>query len=232
MAEQSLLPVFGFRRRVRLLIKGGISLDSLMKRYVVAELLLGIAAVVVGLFLGGPTLPALGLCAVALAVQCSVFSHKYHGLVFALGLFSLLGLTVCGVASFLHIISLSGYEDRSSSLWVLFAVAVFLLIQRGLSLPLEDRKDLNLLRRGVSRMILFSALGFAGIVLTYLLSYLWYSVAVNALEQGSTMQDFHYLEGVVALAFVLTSARGVLRGFFGKEPLTESIKEDRNDQKA
>lgn len=204
----------------------------MLKRYIIAELALGIVAVVVGLLLGGPMLPALGVCAVALAAQCAVFSDQYHGLVIAFGLFALLGLGICGIFSFLHVISLTGYADDSSPLSVLLAVAVFLLIQSGLSIPLEDRKDLHLLRRGISRMVLFSGLGFLGIVLTYLLSYLLYSVAVNALANGNTMQDFHYLEGIFSLAFVLTSARGVLRGFFGKESLTESIEEDRNDQTA
>lgn len=201
----------------------------MLKRYIVAELLLGVAAVVIGLLLGGPILPALGVCTVALAAQCSAFSEKHYGVVIAFGLFALLGLTVSGISSFTHMIRLSGYADDSSPLTVLFAVAVFLLTQSALSIPLDDRTDLQLLRCGISRIVLFSGIAFAGIILTYLLSYLWYEIAMNALTEGNTIQDFHYLEGILSLAFVLTSARGVFRSFFGQEPLTETVKEDQND---
>ncbi len=199
-----------------------------MKRYIVIELIAGGIALAVGLLLGGPVLPALGVCTVALAAQMCVFSDKHHWAIVVFGLLALLGLAGSGLSSFLYLTSLSGYANDASPLTVLLVVAGFLLLQSFLLLPLEEREDLALLRRGISRTVLFSALGFAGIVLTYLLSYLLYGSALAALLEGTTVQDFHYLEGVLSLAFVLTSARGVLRGFFGKEPLTEQNREDIN----
>lgn len=193
----------------------------MLKRYVMIELFLGIAVIAVGFVFGGSMLSALGTCMVALAAQCSVYSDKHHWAVIALGLISLFGLAVSGISSFFQLTSLSGYADSTSSLAVLLVLAVIILAQSFLSLPVEDRQDLDVLRRGISRMVAFAAIGFIGIVLTYVLSYVFYGSAVTALLEGEAMQDFHYLEGVLALAMVLTAARGVIRGFLGKERLTD-----------
>ncbi len=205
-------------------------LDRLLKRYVFIELFLGIAVIAAGFFFGGSILPAIGACMIGLAAQCAVCSDKHQWAVVCLGVFSLLALGGSGIQAFFHLTSLSRYEDSTSSLTVLLVLAVVILVQNFLALPVEDRFDLDVLRRGISRTVGFSGIGFLGIVLTYLLSYAFYGSAVSALLEGETVQDFHYLEGVFALAMVLTAAREVLRGFLGKERTFGSLQEEVQDE--
>ncbi len=223
------MPVSGFRGRVGSFFsyEGGISLDRLLKRYVIIEFLLGVAVIALGFFFQGVMLFALGTCMIALAAQCSVYSEKHHWAVIALGLFSLLGLAASGLSSFFHMTSVSRYANDTSPLTVLLVLTVIILVQSFLLLPLEDRPDLDFLRRGVSRMAIFGLIGFAAIVLTYVLSYFLYGSLVSALVEGDGMmdlhyqeQDFHYLEGALALSMALTSVRGVLRSFLGRERLS------------
>ncbi len=166
-----------------------------------------------GSLFGGVVLPALGACIIGLAAQCFTCSDKHLWAVISLGLISLLTLVGTGISAFVQLTSLSRYADSSSPLTVLLILAIIILVQNFFALPLEDRSDLDLLRRGISRMVAFSCIGFAGIVLTYLLSYLLYGFVL----EGETVQDFHYLEGILALAMVLTSARGVLLSFLKKK---------------
>ncbi|MBO5248272.1 MAG: hypothetical protein J6B54_03125 [Clostridia bacterium] len=208
-------------------------MDRLLKRYVIVELLVGIAEIVIGLLLGGIMLPALGICTVALAAQCVGSSDKHSWVAVGLGLISLLSLTVSGVSSFLFMTSQTGYSHSTSPLTVLLVLAVMILLQGFLALPLEDRHDLGVLRRGISRTVVFMGIGFGGIVLNYLLSYLFFDFAVSAFSGGDAMQDFHYLEGVLALAMVLTCAREILREFFVKQsPRHGALREGTNDQEA
>ena len=200
----------------------------MLKYYIWIQILLGLAAVVVGLLLGGPILPAVGVCSVALAAQCAVHADRHQWAAILLGLISILLLFASSVVSFLYMTSQTAYADSVSPLSALFALAVYLLIQCFLILPVEDRNDLDLLRRGITRMIAFAGIGFVGIVLTYVLSYFLYDAALAALELGETVQDFHYLEGVLALAMAFTSARAVFRGFWGREKMKAS-QEDRNE---
>ncbi len=198
-----------------------------MKRYIILETAFGVGVLVFGLFLGGSALPALGCCMIAFVAQLSAYSEKYHGLVVGFGIFSLLLLLWQAVTSFFGMVSLSGYEGATSSLWVPLVLAVVLLAHSFLTLPLEDRPDLVFLSRGIHRMVIFAAVAMAGIVLTYLLSYLLYSTVLSELmEQGNSIQDFHYLEGVLSLAMIFTSARGVFRAFFGKEQLSQEVSHD------
>ncbi len=223
----ALLPVSLGGRRVRLFCKEEFSLDSLMKRYIILETFFGVAVVVAGLFLGGSVLPALGCCMIALAAQLSAYSEQYHGLVVGFGVFSLLLLGWQTVSVFLGIVSRSGFEGATSPLTVPLVLAVVLLTHSFLTLPLEDRQDVLILRRGIHRMVIFSAVSMLGVVLTYLLSFVLYYTALSALLDGDTLGDFHYLEGVVCLAMVFTSGRSVLRAFFGKEQLkTQEVSHD------
>lgn len=217
---------------MKVVLKEGYVLDRLLRRYVWIELIFGILVLVLGIVLGGPILPALGGCMVALAAQCSVHSEKHHWAVIALGLISLLVLAMNGISSFLHLTSLSGYADDTSPLTVLFALAVILLGQSFLALPVEDRSDLAPLRRGISVLTAFAAIGFAGIILTYILSYVLFGSAVAAHLEGETVQDFHYLEGIFALAMTLTGARAVFRAYLGREHLTDRSQEENNDKAA
>ncbi len=226
------MPVSGLRGRVWLFYLGGIALDRVLKRYLIIELLLGVAVIAVGLLFGGSVLPALGVCMIALSAQCSVYSEKYHWAVVAFGLVSLVGLAVSGISSFFHLTSLSGYADSTSPLAVLLVLAVVILAQSFLVLPIEDRTDLAVLQRGIRRMIVYALVGFLGIVLTYLLSYVLFGSAIAAHLEGETVQDFHYLEGVLSLAMAFTGAREVFRAFWGKEPLTDGSQEENNDQAA
>lgn len=193
----------------------------MLKRYVVIELLFGVAVVAAGFFFPGPILPVLGGCMIALAAQCCVYSDKHHWAVVAFGLLSLLVLTVSGGMAFFHFTSLSGYEDSTSPLSVLLVLAVVILGHSSMALPVEDRPDLGVLQRGISRMTAFAGIGFVSIVLTYLLSYALYGTALAALLEGETVQDFHYLEGIFALTMALTSGRALCRAFWGKEQLTD-----------
>lgn len=204
-------------------------LDRLLKRYVFIELFLGIAVIVAGFVFGGSILPALGACMIGLAAQCSVGWDKHTCAAVSLGLLSLLALMGSGIQSLFHITSLSRYGGSTSSLTVLLVLAVVILAQSFLVLPVEDRLDLDVLRRGISRTVGFSGIGFLGIILTYLLSYALYGSVVAAILEGETVQDFHYLEGVLSLAMVLTSGREVLRGFFEKERSTDGSLQEGNE---
>ena len=193
--------------------RGGITLDRLLKRYIFVEGFLGIAVMILGALFGGVVLPALGACMIGFAAQCFACSDKHPWAVISLGLISLLTLTGTGISAFVQLTSISRYEGSTSPLTVLLVLAVVILVQNFLALPLEDRSDLDLLRRGISRMVAFSGIGFVGIVLTYLLSYLLYGLVL----EGETVPDFHYLEGILALAMILTTARGVLLSFLKKK---------------
>lgn len=197
--------------------KEDVVLDRLLRRYIWLELILGVAVFVFGILLGGPVLPALGACMIALAARSSVCAEKHHGAVIVLGIASLLMLVGNGVSSFFYMASLSGYSDKTSPLSVLFVLALIVLGQSFLKLPLEERKDLAPLCRGISLLTAFAVVGFIGIVLTYVLSYVLFDAAVAAHLEGETVQDFHYLEGVLSLAMSMTEARAVLRAYLGKE---------------
>ncbi len=198
-----------------------------MKRYIILETAFGVGVLVLGLFLGGSALPALGCCMIALAAQLSAYSEKHHGLVVTFGILSLLLLLWQTVSALFGVVSRSGYEDATSSLWVPLVLALVLLAHSFLTLPLEDRSDLPHLSRGIHRIVIFSGVAMAGIVLTYLLSYLLYATVLSELmEQGNGIQDFHYLEGILSLAMIFTSARSVFRAFFGKEPLSQEVSHD------
>lgn len=168
---------------------------------------------ILGSVLGGVVLPALGACMIGFAAQCYARSDKHPWAVIGLALFSLLALTGSGISAFTLLTSLSRYADSTSPLTVLLVLSVMTLVQSFLALPLEDRTDLSFLRRGISQTTAFSAIGFGGIVLTYLLSFVLY----NSVTEGETVPDFHYLEGVLALAMVLTAVRGVLLSFLKKK---------------
>ncbi len=212
------------------LCRGGMVLDRVLKRYVLIEFFLGIAVILLGFLFGGSMLSALGACMIGLAAQCSVDSDKHVWVSVTLGLVSILTLVGSGIQAFFHLTSLSRYGDSTSSLTVLLVLAVVILVQNFLALPVEDRSDLEVLRRGISRTVGFSGIGFVGIVLTYLLSYVFYGSAVSALLEGKTVQDFHYLEGVLALAMVLTAGREVLREFLGKRQPNGSMREEIQDE--
>lgn len=206
-------------------------MDRTLKRYLWLELVLGIIATVLGFLLGGPLLSTLGSCMIALSARCSVHSGKYHGAVIALGLFSLVMLGLCALISFVHVTSLSRYAENASPLAVLFVLALFLLAQCFLLLPLENRSDLSFLRQGILVTAVFAGISFGSIVLTYLLSYVICGSALSLYADGVAVQDFHYLEGAVALAMAFTGARAVLMAYTGKEPL-ENNTEDVTDEAA
>lgn len=206
-------------------------MDRLLKRSLWVELLFGLAVIVFGVILGGPVLPAMGACMVALAAQCSAGTKKFQGGAVALGIVALAALVGSGLASFFHLTSLSRYSDDTSPLTVLFVLAVVVLGQSFLSLSVEDRPELTGLRRGIRLLTVFAVIGFIGVVLTYVLSYVLFDSALSSYAEGNAVQDFHYLEGVLSLAMSLTSARGVLRAFFGKDRMIES-QEETNVQEA
>ncbi len=188
---------------------------------------------ILGLFFGGCTLPALGACMVGLSAQCSAKTDKHPRIAVALGVFSLLTLGGSGVSAFFSMVSLSRYEDSVSSLTILLILAVVILSQSFLALPVEDRPDLYFLRQGISRLAVFCLVGFVGIVLNYLLSYVLYDASLSAFLEGQSIPDFHFLEGVFSFAMVLTSARGVLRAFLkGKESTDGSKGKEIQDETA
>lgn len=202
---------------------GGIVLNPLLRRYVILELIFGIAVMGLGLFFGGCTLTALGACMVGLSAQCSAKTDKFPWIAVTLGMISLLALAGSGVSAFVSMVSLSRYEDSTSPLTVLLVLSVVILVQSFLALPVEDRPDLSFLRQEISRLAVFCLVGFAGIVLNYVLSYVLYDASLSAFLEGQSLSDFHFLEGVFSLAVVLTSARGVLRAFLKeKEPIRGS----------
>lgn len=184
-----------------------------------------------GALLGGSALLALGACMIALSARCSVHSGKHHWAVISLGIFALLILVAGGLTSFTHITSVSVYENSTSPLSVLFVLAVGLLVQCFLILPLEDDSRLAFLRKEITVLAVFSGISFVGIVLTYVLSYALYGSAMNEYLDGSFIPDFHYLEGAISLAIVLTGMRGVLRAYMGKEQIGE-IREENVDETA
>ena len=57
--------------------------------------------------------------------------------------------------------------------------------------------------------------------MTYLLSYAIYGSAISNYLDGTVLQDFHFVEGVVTLAMILTSVREILRTYLGAKQLTE-----------
>ena len=212
-------------------------LDRLLKRYLWGELLLGILLVAASFFFNGVILLALGGCVMGFAAQCSAHSKGCMSAAVALGIVSLGVLVLSCVQSFFSVTSLSGYNTSASPLSVLLVLAALFLLQSFLSLPVEDRGDLDLLRRGIRVQTVFAALGLLGVFLNYLLSYFFLdSFLSNLLEQDkyysseggsapAALQDFHYIEGVIALALCITAIRSVVRAFMGKEPLSEAEKE-------
>lgn len=194
----------------------------MLKRCLLIELLAGIAVMIVGALLGGSVLPSLGACMIALAACCSVRARaKRIAFSVGLGVASLLILAVCAVGSFFDMTSLSGYANDTSPLSVLLVLSVVLLGQCFLNLPVEDEPELAFLHRGIRTLVIFSGAGFLGIVLTYLLSYAIYGSAISNYLDGTILQDFHFVEGVVTLAMILTSMREILRTYLGAKQLTE-----------
>lgn len=209
----------------------------MLKRYLWIELLLGTVLIVMSFFFDGVTLFALGGCAVGFAAQCSAYTGKFHAAAIALGIFSLGILVLSCVRSFFSVAATGGYNESGSSLWVPVVLAVLFLVHSFLGLPVEDRSDLEALRRGVRVQTVFCGIALVGILLNYVLSYLFRDVFLSNMQQAedyfnlgvgsvpAALQDFHYIEGVIALALCFTAIRAVVRAFMGKEPLDESEKE-------
>lgn len=234
-------------------------LNRFLKNFMWAEFCLGIVVILVGwmlgsrdsgtlfggdLFSGGTLLPVIGACMISLSAQCAAHSTKLHGVAIGFGVASLLFLAICTLNGFTYMASVSDYGNRGSSLDVLLVLAAVLLLHCFLFLPLEDRTDLAFLRRGVTVLIVFCAVGFLSILLNYLLSYMIYdsSLAVLAAQDylysleadhqeltgyvPALLQDFHYVEGVFATAMGMTSARALFRSFVGREPMEDLKKEE------
>jgi hypothetical protein len=114
---------------------------------------------------------------------------------------------------------------------------VLFLLHRFLLLPVEDRSEYGMIRHGMNTLSVFSVMGLAGIALNYLLSYAFSDLFLTNMEEwdrylndggGSVpveLQDFHYVEGLVALALCVTAIRAVVRAYFGEEPVEEPEKE-------
>ncbi|MBO5222408.1 MAG: hypothetical protein J6C26_08845 [Clostridia bacterium] len=216
--------------------KEGSVLDRLLSRYLWAELILGAIVIVVGLWMGGNSLFAVGACMMGFAAQCAAHARKNYTAAVGLGVLSVLVLTLGCVRAFTFLVSTSGYDKQSSPLSVLLVLAVIFLLHSFLGLPVEDREDLVMVRHGVKVLSVFSALMLGAIVLNYLLSYVFRDMFLTGLLDreeilasggipAAELQDFHYLEGVVVLAVCMTAIRAVVRAFFGKEPLEEPEKE-------
>ena len=217
--------------------KEGSVLDRMLKRYLIAEALLGLCVMGVGLFMGGQILFALGACMFGFSAQCAAHATKGQLAAVLFGVFSLLLLAVGCFRSFGMLVSLTEYSDKTSSLTVLLVIAVLFLLHRFLLLPVEDSPEYGMIRHGMNVLSVFSALGLAGIALNYFLSYAFTGLFLSNLEEwdrymtegaGSApveLQDFHYVEGLVALALCITAVRAVVRAYFGEEPIAEPEKE-------
>ena len=190
-----------------------------------------------GLFMGGQILFALGACMLGFSAQCSAHAKKGQLAAVLFGVFSLLLLAVGCFRSFGMMVSRTEYGDKTSSLTVLLVIAVLFLLHRFLLLPVEDHPEYGMLRHGMNVLSVFSAMGLAGIALNYVLSYAFTGLFFSNLEEwdrylsegtGSApveLQDFHYVEGLVALAMCITAVRAVVRAYFGEEPIEDAEKE-------
>lgn len=185
-----------------------------------------------GLLFGGCMLTVLGACMTALAARCATKGDNPSWGTVVLGIFSLLALAGSGASAFFSMVSISRYSDSTSSLTVLMVLAVVVLVQSFLALPVEDRADLYFLRRGISEIAVFCLVGFLAIVLNYLFSYVLYEASLAAFLEGETVPDFHFLEGVFSFAIMLTSARGVLCAFLKKESTQGSEGKEIQDEAA
>ena len=217
--------------------KEGSVLDQLLKRYLFAEALLGLCVMGLGLWMGGQILFALGACMFGFSAQCAAHARKFQIFAVLFGILSLAALAVGCFRSFGMMVSLTDYDIKTSSLTVLLALAVLFLIHCFLVLPVEERPEYAMIHHGMRVLTVFSVMGIAGVVLNYVLSYVFTDLFlsnVNAWDQylgdgtGSApveLQDFHYIEGLVALALCVTAIRAVVRAYFGEEPVEEQEKE-------
>ena len=217
--------------------KEGSFLDRMLKRYLVAEAFLGLCVMGLGLLMGGQILFALGACMLGFSAQCAAHTTKGQMAAVLFGILSLLLLAVGCLRSFGMMVSLTDYGTKTSSLSVLLVIAVLFLLHRFLALPVEDRPEYSMLRHGMNVLSVFSAMGLVGVALNYLLSYAFSGLFLSNLEEwdryvnegvGSApveLQDFHYVEGLVALALCITAIRAVVRAYFGEEPVEEPEKE-------
>ena len=206
--------------------RGGVTLDRLLKRYFWIELFFGLAVIATGMFLGGTVLLALGGCMLALSVRCFAEGVRHGWGSAAFGVVTLLYLVWIGTVSFFDMTSLSRYADQTSPLAVLFVLALVLLGQIFLSLPTEDQPYLIRLRKEITTLTVFCGVGFVGILLIYLLAFLLFGSALSAMENGGSVPDFHYLEGILALSMALAGARSVLSVFLKKKSSDEVVAEE------
>lgn len=223
------------RRCVR--AEEGSGLDRLLKGYMWAELLIGIAVIVCGFFLGGSILFAVGACTVGFAAQCASRAERFRVPAVIFGVLSLGMLAFGCVKAFGLAVTSTGYDDGSSPLTVLLVLALAVTVQSFALLPAEDRSGFSSVIHGIGTLRVFAILGLIGIVLNYLISYLLMGSLPSHMDvldsyYGGTgplpvgIQDVHYIEGVVALAICLTAIRGVVRAFLGNDAVTETEKEN------
>ena len=167
-----------------------------------AELLIGMAVLALGWWLGGPVLPALGAFCLALSAGCAASAKRRKVLAAVQGVLTLAVLGLTGVNAFFYTVALSRYYSKTSPLVTVLVAAACLLGQVFLTLPTEDRRELLPLRRALISSAVLCGGAFLGIVLTYLLA-------------------LHYAEGAVAVALALSGGRVIWKAFTGGETMCE-----------
>lgn len=175
--------------------------ESVLKRIAVAEWLTGMAVCVVGLLLGGTTLPVLGAYLASVAVMSAAARGKKGWLTVGMSVVCAVWLIAAGLFACSVYLRSSRYFALTSPLSAVFVAAVALLAQMFFRFWTEDEPSLLRFRRELSAAAIGCGGAFVGIVLTYVLSY---------------ATDAHHCECAVGLALALTGLRNVFGAVFAK----------------